>query len=98
MIPRLTLIEEDQDQAYKILQGYLDDPSKIVQTNALQALFDLAQNDQGLIPSVISTLEDHALIGSPAVKNRAQKLLKEMVRIHGFKKSRGGCKEERKNK
>ena len=42
IIPRLELSPEDRTGAAEELFAFLDDPSKIVQTNARQALVDLA--------------------------------------------------------
>ena len=74
IIPRLALSAEERSGVAEDLFGFLDDPSKIVQTNALQALVDLAWEDDVLFPRVRDAVERLAEEGSPAVSNRAVKL------------------------
>ena len=78
IIPRLDLSPEDRIGAAEELFAFLDDPSKIVQTNALQALVDLAWEDDDLFPRVRDAVESLAEEGSPAVSNRAGKLFLQM--------------------
>jgi len=65
--------------AIQILFDYLADKSKIVFIFALQALSDFALADINLRPQVIRALEQFSETGSPAVKNRAKKLLKKLL-------------------
>ncbi|MFV1949170.1 MAG: hypothetical protein ACC633_04450 [Anaerolineales bacterium] len=80
IIPRLELTDLQRTQTAKALFAFLDDPSKIVQTNALQALVELAWDDDELFSEVKKAVEDLAETGSPAVKNRADKLLPALAR------------------
>ena len=75
IIPRLELSPEERSGAAEKLLTFLDDSSKIVQTNALQALVDLAWEDDDLFSRVRVAVERLADTGSPAVSNRADKLL-----------------------
>jgi len=75
LIPRLDLNQEERDHAAATLFGYLDDKSKIVQTFSIQALTELALDDPSIRSQVINTMEELVTSGSPAVKNRAKKLL-----------------------
>jgi len=75
IIPRLELSSEERSRAAEKLFTFLDDSSKIVQTNALQALVDLAWEDDDLFSKVRVEVERLADTGSPAVSNRADKLL-----------------------
>lgn len=77
LIPRLDLSPEEKTQAAGDLFKYLDDPSKIVQTNSLQALVDLAWEDDQLFQKVKDAVERLADNSSPAVSNRAGKLFLE---------------------
>lgn len=83
VVPRLELTDLERTQAAKALFAFLDDPSKIVQTNALQALVELAWDDDELFSEVKKAVEDLAETGSPAVKNRADKLLPALARKDG---------------
>ncbi len=78
ILPRLDLTPEERTMVADILFTYLDDKSKIVQTNALQALVDLAWEDDHLFSKVRVEVERLADEGSPAVSNRAGKLFLQM--------------------
>jgi HEAT repeat protein len=82
MLPRLELSPEEQEQAVKILTSYLGDKSKIVQTFSLQALADLAGQEQSLIQQVLTILEEASQSGSSAVKSRVKKLQARMNKQH----------------
>ena len=78
MVPRLALSGPERRRASAALQHYLDDRSSIVKTFALQGLADLARQDANLIEKVKSTLEESLRTGTPAMRARARKLLKEL--------------------
>jgi hypothetical protein len=78
MIPRLVLAADERQQALDILIGYLDDKSNIVKTFAMQALVDLARDDHELSPLVRPVVEEAIRSGSPAMKSRGRKLIKEL--------------------
>jgi HEAT repeat protein len=75
IIPRLELSGPERSKAALELFEFLEDESKIVQTNALQALVDLARDDDQLLIKVRKAIEKLSVAGSPAVRNRAGKLL-----------------------
>lgn len=76
ILPRLVLTPTDRKTAVEIFFTYLNDKSKIVVTFALQALADFAMEDHGLRPRVVRVLKNLVETGSPAIKNRGQKLLR----------------------
>ncbi len=76
MVPRLRLTPPERQRAATALELYLADRSSIVKTFALQGLADLARNDVALHRRVKQLLEDAAQSGTPAMKARARKLLK----------------------
>ena len=78
IIPRLKLTAKEKALAIEILFGYLTDKSKIVVTFSLQALSEYAAEDQKLRPRVVSILKDMTAKGSPAIRNRGQKLLEKL--------------------
>jgi hypothetical protein len=78
LLPRLALTSAEIAQAVEILLTYLDDPSKIVKTFAMQALADLAEQDTSLRPKVISVLTELTQMGSPAMQSRGRKLLRRL--------------------
>lgn len=83
IIPRLRLSALEIAQVAEVLFRYLDDPSKIVQANSLEALVELARAEDRLWKKVTGTLENLAETGSPAVRSRARKLLGKLVRKAG---------------
>ncbi len=78
MLPRLPLGRAELDRAVRTLLGYLGDRSNIVETFAMQALADLARREVALRGRVIPVLEAHTSSGSPAVRSRGRKLLKQL--------------------
>lgn len=75
LIPRLRLDAQQRRLAVALLFDYLDDESKIVKTNAMQALAELAVEDASLRQKVIPVLEQLTAMGSPAMRARGRKLL-----------------------
>ena len=80
ILPRLEWNERERQQVVEILFSFLDDSSKIVQTNSIQALAELVNDDADLYLRVRRVVEELIDTGSPAVKNRATKLLPKLVR------------------
>jgi hypothetical protein len=81
MIPRLDLTTEERQEAVVILMGYLDDKSSIVKTFAMQALVDLAKIEPELTPRVRPIIEEAISSGSPAMRSRGRKLMRELKAI-----------------
>jgi hypothetical protein len=75
LFSRLELTNNDRKEVLKILSDYLKDKSKIVKTFSMQALADIAEQDENLKPGIIQKLETLTQEGSPAMKNRGRKLL-----------------------
>ena len=78
MIPRLEVTSQERSHAVALLTQFLGDRSKIVQTFALQALADLAEQDPSLLPRVIEIIQEATASGSPAVRSRGRRLLSEL--------------------
>jgi hypothetical protein len=78
MLPRLHLQPSERRAAARRMRGYLTDPSSIVRTFALQALTDLARDDPSLRPLALSSLRHAARGGTPAMRSRAARLLREL--------------------
>ena len=79
MVPRLALSEEERRLVAKILLGYLEDKSRIVQVSAMQALVDLAQDDEDLRPRVFEAVRKLTETGSAAVRSRGRRLLDQLL-------------------
>ena len=78
MVPRLALSRSEKARAAAALQRYLEDRSSIVKTFAQQGLADLARRDPTLREPARRNLEESLRTGTPAMKARARKLLKEL--------------------
>ncbi len=75
IVPRLALSSHERQRAVESLKGYLRDSSSIVRTFAMQALADLAQDDQLLRSEVVELLRVSARAGTPAMRARGRVLL-----------------------
>jgi hypothetical protein len=80
LIPRLRMTASEQATAVQILMDYLKDESSIVRTFSMQALADLVQHDDQLRPQAVALIELFAKTGTPAMKSRARKLLRQLAR------------------
>ena len=78
MIPRLALNSNEQELAMSLLNSYRQDRSSIVKTFALQGLADLPHEDASVQSTVIKVLREATLNGTPAMKARSRKLLRDL--------------------
>jgi hypothetical protein len=78
IIPRLRLSVPECRRAANTLQTWLEDPSSIVKTLALQGLADLTAQDPSLLPEVIDLLRILGRSGTPAMRARSRHLLREL--------------------
>ena len=79
MVPRLALTASERAQAASLLRTYLDDRSSIVKTFAMQALADLADADETLLPETIELLHQLTRTGTPAMRARGRRLLARLA-------------------
>jgi len=77
ILGRLPLTIPECRRCAQILSTWLDDPSSIVKTAALQCLADLTRLDPSLLPMVLDLLRIHSRSGTPAMRARCRILLKE---------------------
>jgi hypothetical protein len=75
MLARLPWTQAEQKEVVGILLSYLNDPSSIVKTLAMQALADLAVRDEKLRAPVLRHIRELSISGTPAMKARGRKLL-----------------------
>lgn len=78
MLARLPLRGRERQQVIDLLDAWLDDTSSIVKTNALQAWCDLARRYPALRPAALQRLRQRGLTGTPAMRARARRLLRQM--------------------
>lgn len=75
IVPRLELSPHERRGAAASLQTYLEDSSSIVRTFAMQALADLAEQDESLRPEVVDLVRFSVRTGTPAMRARGRALL-----------------------
>ncbi len=80
MYAYLYLTPRERNKIEKLLFSWLnsDEKSQIVKVFSLQALFFLALQDRQMLPKVRAKLEDLATSGTPSLKSRSRRLLKEL--------------------
>lgn len=81
IVPRLPLSSGERQLAFLTLSGYLQSRSSIVKTCALQALADLAVDGSNILPGVIEILHQSTRSGTPAMKARSRKLLRQLEHV-----------------
>jgi hypothetical protein len=77
MLPRLPLTRAERERASAQLRNFLDDRSSIVKTFAIQGLAELAKGDAKLEREMAELLAQYCRRGTPAMKARSRKLLKQ---------------------
>jgi hypothetical protein len=75
MAPRLPLTSKERLRAAATLRRYLEDRSSIVKTCAMQAVADLAKQNESLVADARALLRGAMRNGTAAMKARARKLL-----------------------
>ncbi|HYA23068.1 MAG TPA: hypothetical protein VEF05_02855 [Terriglobales bacterium] len=82
MVPRLPLTSKERSRAATILRSYLQDASSIVKTCAMQAIADIAGDDESLHHETRALLQNAMRNGTAAMKARARKLLARSKAAH----------------
>jgi hypothetical protein len=77
MLPKLPLASSERRRARSTLHSYLIDRSSIVKTCALHGVAELARGDPRLEADMIDLLKSVCRTGTPAMKARRRKLLKQ---------------------
>jgi len=75
ILPRLNLTKKEREMVYELMQSYLKDGSSIVKTFAMQALTDIAIQDNSYVGKVRKQVTRLMKEGTPAMKSRGKKLL-----------------------
>lgn len=78
MLPRLELSAKERRLVAATFRAYLEDQSRIVKTFAMQGLADLAMRDPTLGRSIRPLISSFTRSGSPAMKSRGHKLLRQL--------------------
>lgn len=92
ILPRLRATASERAAAVDILYEYLRDPSSsIVRAFAMQGLADFARQDRRLMARVAPMIEELTEIGTPAMRARGRKLLKQLKRAETAVRGRPGA-------
>jgi hypothetical protein len=78
LFSRIKWTARERRNVLKIVSNYLNDESKIVKTFSMQALADIAEQDEALRSPIRRQLEKLTRSGSPAMKARGKKLLAKL--------------------
>ena len=78
MLGRLPLTVNEARRAAEVLHSWLNDPSSIVKTAALQGLADIVLQDPSLLPVVLDLLRIQGRSGTAAMRARSRLLLKKL--------------------
>jgi len=81
ILPRLKLTKTERKRVFGLLLIYLEDKSRIVKTSTMQALADIAIQDNTYLNQVRRLLSSLIKEGSPAMKTRGKKLLLALEKI-----------------
>ena len=81
MLPRITLTKTERKRVFELLLTYLEDKSRIVKTSTMQALTEIAIQDNSYLIKVQKLLNDLIQVGSPAMKARGKKLLLALEKV-----------------
>jgi hypothetical protein len=77
MLPRLRLAPAEREVALEILEGYVSAHGSLVKVFAMQALADFALQDPGLRERIAPVIERVAANGTPAMRARGRRLMRE---------------------
>lgn len=83
--PRLELSPSECSRVAAILEGWLEDPSSLVKTFAMQGLADLIPQSPRLEPEVLDILRTLSRSGTAAMRARGRILLKRLETRTGKK-------------
>jgi len=75
ILPRFELTGPERRTVVGLMKSFLTDESSIVKTFAMQALADIAIQDDRYLPEVTKIIDKLIKNGSPAMKARGKKLL-----------------------
>ena len=78
MMLRIEWNSKERSALIALLEEYLRDRSSIVRTSAMQALANLALQDKRLRGGIVKKLKVLTATGTPAMKARGKRLLKEL--------------------
>jgi hypothetical protein len=78
IVPRLSLTQPESRRVADILQSFLEDPSSVVKTFALQGMADLSLRDPSRLPAVLDLLEIYSRTGTPAMRARSRILIRKL--------------------
>lgn len=81
ILPRIKLLAHERNRRGRLLIEYLEDSSRIVQAEALEALVTVAGREASLRPAALEAAEKACMSESPAVRARYRRLKPNVARL-----------------
>ena len=78
MFSCVDLTPTERNEVVSVLKSYLEDQSKIVKTFAMQALADLAFQEESIRPEIRELIQNLMSAGSPAMSTRGKRLIAKL--------------------
>ena len=78
MFSCVDLTPTERNEVVSVLKSYLEDQSKIVKTFAMQALADLAFQEESIRPEIRELIQNLMSAGSPAMRTRGKRLIAKL--------------------
>ncbi len=75
ILPRFNLTKNEREKVFTLMLTFLEDESRIVKTFAMQALTDIAVQDESYVGKVHDIVKKLIRSGTPAMQSRGRKLL-----------------------
>ena len=75
ILPRLNLTKNERKKVFDLMLAYIEDESRIVKTFAMQAITDIAVQDNSYAAKVRDLIKHLMKNGAPSMKSRGKKLL-----------------------
>lgn len=82
ILPKLELLAHKRNRRGRILIEYLEDSSRIVQAEALEALVTVAGREESFRPAALEAAEKASMSESPAVRARYRRLKPNVACLH----------------
>jgi hypothetical protein len=81
IIPRLILSKNEKHQLIKKFVSYLNNKSRILVTFSMQAMVDIADNDDQLKNEIYPIIKDLSETGSGAMRSRGRRLINQLENV-----------------
>ena len=81
IIPRLSLSKNEKQELIKTFVSFLNNKSRILVTFSMQAMVDIADNDDQLKNAIYPIIKDLSETGSGAMRSRGRRLINQLENV-----------------